>query len=476
MLNPWFLRRRGLELDPKSEAMQRGLADAESRLRVLTSEYEDLASDDDEAASHANAAATHSNSSTGRQQQGPEKHAGGKQQSAQAASSEQHSGPDVFVVSGNIPGFRFPDVIDYQVSHVERSLGLTFMDAAKKGDVEKVQASLLMSPDLIWYRGQTTSAGFVGHSALHWAAAKGHVECLLALIAAGADIHAKNRGGTTVLHTAAMNDSIKCVEILLRCGANPLMVDDGGEKAEEAARRRGKVGAANAIAHFVSSGKKIEGAAGVCGTATQASKLRAWVRTFNDAKEQWVTARRTQRGGSGQVDDSAPAASDSHSASHHAHSLDALEQPRRGQPVVPQQKPGGGGATSRRPREAKESADSSSSSDDAVSGDKAKSRIEGLSAKGNQAFAKKDYKAAISAYSVAINLDKGNEKLLSNRSAAYAGAGLYEKALVMCAKYQLAHVFATEKMGSRHWMKMIWSTLAPHMSCITQGPHCICHC
>ncbi len=105
-----------------------------------------------------------------------------------------------------------------------------------------------------------------------------------------------------------------------------------------------------------------------------------------------------------------------------------------------------------------ETADSSSSSDDTLSEDKAKSRIEGLSAKGNQAFARKDYRAAIAAYSVAINLDKRNEKVLSNRSAAYAGAGQYEKALVI-----LAHDLSTQRWRPPPFDENNMCTLAPRI-------------
>ena len=43
-----------------------------------------------------------------------------------------------------------------------------------------------------------TSYGFVGHTALHYCAAKGHVACLRTLLLAGADVNATNRGGSTV--------------------------------------------------------------------------------------------------------------------------------------------------------------------------------------------------------------------------------------------------------------------------------------
>jgi tetratricopeptide (TPR) repeat protein len=50
-------------------------------------------------------------------------------------------------------------------------------------------------------------------------------------------------------------------------------------------------------------------------------------------------------------------------------------------------------------------------------------------AKGNKAFASGNFEDAIDHYSTAIDLDKGNPVLYSNRSAAYAGAGQMQSAL-----------------------------------------------
>jgi hypothetical protein len=62
---------------------------------------------------------------------------------------------------------------------------------------------------LLGYRGQGTSYGFCGHTALHWAAAKGHVEAVRWLLRCGADVDARNFAGSTPLHTAVGNEQVR---------------------------------------------------------------------------------------------------------------------------------------------------------------------------------------------------------------------------------------------------------------------------
>ena len=52
-----------------------------------------------------------------------------------------------------------------------------------------------------------------------------------------------------------------------------------------------------------------------------------------------------------------------------------------------------------------------------------------LKKKGNEAFANQNYDDAIKFFTEAIQIDEKNHILYSNRSAAYAGKGLYQEAL-----------------------------------------------
>lgn len=73
-------------------------------------------------------------------------------------------------------------------------------------------------------QGQGTNNGFCGHSALHWAAAKGHPDVLRYLLGEGAAVNLINNGGATALHAAAGNGQNECVRLLLLEGGADLQV------------------------------------------------------------------------------------------------------------------------------------------------------------------------------------------------------------------------------------------------------------
>lgn len=55
----------------------------------------------------------------------------------------------------------------------------------------------------------------IGHSAMHWCAAKGYIECLQWLVKQGADINNLNAEDSTPLHAAAANGQESIVLYLL---------------------------------------------------------------------------------------------------------------------------------------------------------------------------------------------------------------------------------------------------------------------
>ena len=64
-------------------------------------------------------------------------------------------------------------------------------------------------------QGEGTNYSFTSHTALHWAAAKGHASTARWLIAAGAPVTVTNASGATPLHAAADNQHMTCIEVLL---------------------------------------------------------------------------------------------------------------------------------------------------------------------------------------------------------------------------------------------------------------------
>ena len=69
------------------------------------------------------------------------------------------------------------------------------MEAAKAGDLELVQTLYSQNVNLLLYKGQGTNYAFTGHSALHWAAAKGNIEVCSWLLSKGANVHLTNNAG-----------------------------------------------------------------------------------------------------------------------------------------------------------------------------------------------------------------------------------------------------------------------------------------
>jgi ankyrin repeat protein len=87
-------------------------------------------------------------------------------------------------------------------------------DAARDGDVSKVQSLLKNNPDLAFSKDEDSN------TPLHLAAQNGHSEIAELLLAHRADVNAGNKDGLTPLHYAAMNGKRDVVELLLAHGAD----------------------------------------------------------------------------------------------------------------------------------------------------------------------------------------------------------------------------------------------------------------
>lgn len=89
--------------------------------------------------------------------------------------------------------------------------------AAKAGDLARLQALLASDESLLGARDAD------GSTALHCAAWKGHLNAVVHLLAAGADVHAHNSNdhwGTTALHASAHANHGAIVQVLIDAGAD----------------------------------------------------------------------------------------------------------------------------------------------------------------------------------------------------------------------------------------------------------------
>jgi uncharacterized protein len=84
-------------------------------------------------------------------------------------------------------------------------------------------------------------------TALHSAIAGQDRESTLALIAAGADVNAKQQDEFTALHEAAQNGDREVVEALLAAGADPALALANGDRPADVARKHGHAEIAKAL-------------------------------------------------------------------------------------------------------------------------------------------------------------------------------------------------------------------------------------
>ncbi|KAK9811860.1 hypothetical protein WJX72_011307 [[Myrmecia] bisecta] len=122
---------------------------------------------------------------------------------------------------------------------VSKEEGRRWMEAAKSGKVHEQKRLLAGAPRLLAYQGQGTNYSFTGHTALHWAAAKGHLAAIKWLLLKGANPNAQNHAGATPLHAAVSNSQVAAASMLLFEGeADPELRDDFGELALDVALER----------------------------------------------------------------------------------------------------------------------------------------------------------------------------------------------------------------------------------------------
>jgi len=100
---------------------------------------------------------------------------------------------------------------------------IQLLRAAKKGDYDRVRSAMRNCKTLNC-RDQN------GYTALHWAAAEGHLNVLKALLhSRRVNIHAKTKSGATALHWASGQGSADAVKQLLMQKGDPRVEDQQGE-------------------------------------------------------------------------------------------------------------------------------------------------------------------------------------------------------------------------------------------------------
>ena len=104
-------------------------------------------------------------------------------------------------------------------------------DAARSGSGDDVRRLIKADPKQRHLRNP------LGSTPLHLAATNPDTRALQALIAAGADVMARDNDGATPLHMAAYASRPKNVQMLLEAGADPQAKTDNGRDAGSMARK-----------------------------------------------------------------------------------------------------------------------------------------------------------------------------------------------------------------------------------------------
>ncbi|GIM11413.1 hypothetical protein Vretimale_14936, partial [Volvox reticuliferus] len=158
-----------------------------------------------------------------------------------------------------------------------------WMMAARSCDVGALARLLEQDPRLLDCRGTG-----MGHTALHWCAAKGSVECVGWLLQQGTDINVRNDDGATPLHAAARNGRLEAVEALLTWRGHP------GGITPEASQPTAAAAAAAASSSFITTASPEEatavGAAALCDLAAVDGDGRTALRLALDFQHDQVAA------------------------------------------------------------------------------------------------------------------------------------------------------------------------------------------
>jgi ankyrin repeat protein len=141
-------------------------------------------------------------------------------------------------------------------THAQQVLGQNdqiIHDAARIGSGAQVAGIIKENPAM---RDARTG---LGSTPLHLAATNSDVSAVKALLAAGADVNAKDMDGNTPLHMAAYTNRIEATKVLLEAGADVSIVSSGGRTPMAMARKSRADEIAGLIALWVLKGCKAGG-------------------------------------------------------------------------------------------------------------------------------------------------------------------------------------------------------------------------
>ena len=144
----------------------------------------------------------------------------------------------------------FPFLLPFFCIATSTAAELTIHNVARMGSGEDIRHTLKADP------GSRDLRTAHGSQAIHLAAMNPDLSALRALIAAGANINARDSEGATPLHMAAYASRATHARVLLEAGADPLATTDNGRDPTSMARKVKADEAAGVISLWVLKGCK----------------------------------------------------------------------------------------------------------------------------------------------------------------------------------------------------------------------------
>lgn len=353
--------------------------------------------------------------------------------------------------------------------------GQAFLEAAKKGNIHEMEPLLAANPLLLSYGGKGCSLGFIGHTALHWAAAKDNTTLCKWLLSKGAPLHATNNAESTPLHTCAQNGSAKVAELLLNASANVNLENADKQTPLAVALERGHQGVVSLLQRGAVLGSLL---------AEMASR---------DDESSWKVAEMKKALTLGGVDidgvadklelvsllreliakqpppPTAPSTTSDSAASSSAAPQDVSEaradegSPSKSSPAASAAAAASGAAgffsaagadkVKAKKKAAAAPAPELSSDDDEDDAKANEAGAERCKTNGNKCFSSGDFNGATKQFTMAIRMTPKNHVLYSNRSAAYASLGKGTEALSdaeKCVELMPTWAKGYSRLGAAH--------------------------
>lgn len=130
-------------------------------------------------------------------------------------------------------------------------VGQQWIEAAKRGDRSEMEELLREGGDeLVHYKARG-----IGHTALHWAAARGECPLMRWLLSLGAQVNARNTSEATPLHSAAAQGQAFALSLLLASGADTSLLNDDGVSAAQLATSKSRPDLAREIEQHGAAGE-----------------------------------------------------------------------------------------------------------------------------------------------------------------------------------------------------------------------------